>query len=81
MRSSGSTLISLDPEIERTTRALKKAVREAAMDDGIPVEEQLSSSYNSEEKVTITVAPPLTMGDYCKRTDEGQVSIEFGKPC
>ncbi|XP_050909769.1 uncharacterized protein LOC127123611 [Lathyrus oleraceus] len=66
MRISGSTLIPLDPEIERTAYALRKA----ALDDRISIEEQLSSSFDSKEEVTIAVAPPLTMGDYCKRTDE-----------
>lgn len=70
MCSSESPLIPLDPEIERTTRALKKAVREAALDKGISEEEKLSSSDDSEEEL-MAYAQPLTMGDYCKQTDEG----------
>jgi hypothetical protein len=62
VHSSGSTLIPLDPEIERTTCALKKSVREATLDGGIPEEEKLSSSSDSEEEV-MAVAQPLTMRD------------------
>lgn len=35
------------------------------MDDEISVEEQLSSSSDSEEEF-IAAAQPLPMGDYCK---------------
>lgn len=62
MRSSGSPLIILDPEIERTACALRKEVREADLDGGIPEEEQLSSFSDSEEE-DMAVAKPLTMGD------------------
>lgn len=47
------------------------------MDNEILVEEQLSSSYDSEEKVTMEALPSLTMWDYCKRTDEGQILRGF----
>lgn len=69
MRSSGSPLIPLDPEIERTAHALRKTVREVALDEGIPEEEKLPSSSNSEEEV-MAAAQPLTMGNCCKQTDE-----------
>ena len=59
----------MDPKIERTTRALRKIVREAAIDEGTPEEEKLSSSSDSEDEVMAT-AQSLTMGYYCKRTDE-----------
>lgn len=70
IRSLGSTLIPLDPKIERTACTLRKAVGVATLDDGILVEEKLSSSYDSEEEVTMEDAPPLPIGDYWKRTDE-----------
>lgn len=35
MRSSGSTLIPLDQNIERIARTLRKSVREAALDEGM----------------------------------------------
>lgn len=46
------------------------------MDGEIPEEEKLSSSSDSEEEV-MTYAQPLTMGDYCKRIDEGKVPRGF----
>ena len=61
--NSRSALIPLDPEIERIARALRKVVRETALDDKISEEEQLSSSYISEEEVIMAVAQPLTIGD------------------
>lgn len=57
-------------------RALRKAVREAALDGEIPEEEQQLSSSESEEEI-MAAAQPLTMEDYCKQTDEGQVSGGF----
>lgn len=41
MRNTRSTLIPLDPEIERTARALRKAVRETTLEGGIQEEEKL----------------------------------------
>lgn len=77
MHSSGSPLIPLDLEFERTARALRKAVREATLDDKISEEEKLSSSFDSEEEFIIAAAQPLTRRDCCKRTDEGHVSRWF----
>ena len=77
MCSSWSTLIPLDPEIERTARALRKSVREATLEGGILEEEQLSSSSNSKEEFIMAAAQPLTMGDYNKWTEKGQVSRGF----
>lgn len=71
MCSSLSTLIPFDLQIKRTSRALRKVVREATLDGRISEEKQLSSSYDSEEEVIMEGAQPLTMGDYCKQTDEG----------
>lgn len=57
MRGSSSTLISLDSEIKRTTRAIWKARRETKC-----VKEEIEEMGN-----------PLrpTIGDYCKRTFVG----------
>ena len=34
-------------------------------------------SSDTEEEITMEVIPPPTMGDYCKRPNEGQVSKGF----
>ncbi|XP_050908918.1 uncharacterized protein LOC127122661 [Lathyrus oleraceus] len=57
----GSPSIPLDQEIERTMRALRKAVREEALDGGIREEDKLSSFYDSEEEV-MEVSQPLATG-------------------
>lgn len=56
MCTSGSTLFPFDLEIERSTCALRKIVREATMDNRISEEEQLSSYSKSEEEVIMAVA-------------------------
>lgn len=77
MRRSRSTLTPFDPEIERIARSIRRAVREANIAQIILVEYNLLISSNTEEGITMVVIPPPTMGDYCKRTDEGWVSIGF----
>lgn len=77
MRSSGSLLTLFDPEMERTVCAIRREVREVTLAQRILVEGQpLISSYIEEEN-TMEMVPPPTMGDYCKRTDEGHVSRGF----
>lgn len=49
MRSSGSSLLPFDPEIERTTRALRKIAREVSLDDSDPP--ILSSNYEEEDNM------------------------------
>lgn len=66
-----------DIEIERTAHAIKREVREATLAQRILVENQKLISYDTEEMITMAAAPPQTLGDYCKRTDEGQVSKGF----
>lgn len=34
-------------------------------------------SYDSEEEIIMSVVPPQTMREYCKRTNKGKVSREF----
>lgn len=77
MRISGSALTSFDPEIERTAHAIKRAVREENITQWILVEDHPLISSDSEEEFIMVVIPPQTMGDLCKRTDEGQVSRGF----
>ncbi|XP_050877170.1 uncharacterized protein LOC127080926 [Lathyrus oleraceus] len=62
---SGSSLLPFDLEIERTARALKEA-REVSMDEGDPP----ILSSNSKEEDNMATPQPLTMGNYCKQTDE-----------
>lgn len=62
MRKSGSSLLSFDPEIERTAYALRKASREASMAEGDPP----ILSSNSEEEDNMATLQPLAMGDYFK---------------
>lgn len=65
MHSSGSSLLPFDLEIERTARALKEA-REVSLDEGDPP----ILSSNSKEEDNMATPQPLTMGNYCKQTDE-----------
>lgn len=74
MRNSGSTLIPFDPEIERTTRDIRRAVGEANITQRILVEDQALISFDYEEEIIMAVVPPQTMRDYCKIIDEGHVS-------
>ena len=67
----------MDPKIERTTHAIGRAVREANIAQEIWVEDQPHISFDSEEETNMVTIPPQTMGDYYKRTNEGQVSKGF----
>lgn len=66
MRSSGSALTSFDPEIERTTRDIRRADEEANIAQGILVEHQPLIYSNSEEEFTMEAVSPQTMEDYYK---------------
>ena len=61
MRNSGSTLTLFDPEIERTTRGIRRVVREATLAQRILVEDNPLISSDAEKEITMTVVPPPTM--------------------
>lgn len=60
MRSSGSSLLPFDSEIERNACPLRKSAREVSLAEGdSPI---FSSDYKEEDNMA---APqPLTIGDY-----------------
>ncbi|GAU10391.1 hypothetical protein TSUD_422810, partial [Trifolium subterraneum] len=71
-----------DPEIEKTAKANRKAARLArlAAQDLAELATQNSSdeTSSSEEEGEMAEDPPRrTMGDYCRRTDTGQISMGF----
>lgn len=71
MCNSGLTLTPFDPEIESTSRSIRRAVKEATLAQKFLVEDNLLIPSNAEEETIMdTVPPPPTMGNYCKRTDE-----------
>lgn len=58
MSNSGSTFTPLDPEIERITRAISKAVREATIAQTVLVENQQLISYDSKKEIAMADVPP-----------------------
>ncbi|WJX68618.1 hypothetical protein P8452_52969 [Trifolium repens] len=75
-----------DPEIEKTAKANKKAARLARLDEKELTESSTGAtsdtSSQSEERDMAEEQPPpppprCTMGDYCRRTDAGQISMGF----
>ncbi|GAU41120.1 hypothetical protein TSUD_288100 [Trifolium subterraneum] len=71
-----------DPEIEKTTKANRKAARLARLADQDLGESATQNSSDetssSEEEGEMAKDPPRrTMGDYCRRTDTGQISMGF----
>ncbi|KAK2370199.1 hypothetical protein QL285_083268 [Trifolium repens] len=73
-----------DPEIEKTARALNKArLARLAESSLTEVSTQVISdtdSQSEEEEIMAEEQPPpprRSMGDYCRRTDAGQISMGF----
>lgn len=58
MHNSRLALTPFDQEIERTARAIRKAVKEANIAQGILAEDQPPISSDSEEEITMKVIPP-----------------------
>ncbi|PNX69921.1 hypothetical protein L195_g056985, partial [Trifolium pratense] len=75
-----------DAEIEKTAKANRKAVRLARLAEQELVEastgisSDTGSQFEEEGKMADDPPPPpprRTMGDYCRRTDTGQISMGF----
>ncbi|KAK2436917.1 hypothetical protein QL285_021877 [Trifolium repens] len=75
-----------DPEIEKTAKANRKAARLARLAEKELTESSTratsDTSSQSEERDMAEEQPPpppprRTMGDYCRRTDAGQISMGF----
>ncbi|CAJ2677643.1 unnamed protein product [Trifolium pratense] len=74
-----------DAEIEKTAKANRKAVRLARLAEQELVEastgisSDTGSQFEEEGKMADNPPPPprRTMGDYCRRTDTGQISMGF----
>lgn len=67
MQGFNLTLIPLDSKIKRTTRAIWEAKRK----------ELLAKEELEEEKEDMSNPPIKMMGDYCRRIDDGQISLDF----
>ncbi|PNX76212.1 hypothetical protein L195_g032157, partial [Trifolium pratense] len=84
MRSTGTSELRFDPEIEKTLRALRKATREARLasrgeassSSALVGEEQNFSVMDEDHEIPVEVPlpppPPLrrTLGDYGRRDDD-----------
>lgn len=57
--------------------ALGKVVEEENIAQRILLEDNPLISSDTEDEITMAVVPPQTIGDYCKRTDEWEVSRGF----
>lgn len=77
MCSSGSTLTPFDQEIKRTACAIRRVVRKVTLAQRILVQDYPLISSDAEEEIIMSVVPPPTRGNYCKRTNEGHVSRGF----
>ncbi|MCI04368.1 hypothetical protein A2U01_0025415 [Trifolium medium] len=80
MRGRVARKLIFDSEIEKTTKANQKAARLSWLAERELTEasNQFSSGEESQFEDVMAEDPPrLIMGDYCRRTNAGQISMGF----